>query len=126
MIIVLSIASLLVISILLFVFIKDGYYEYDLIRILPLSIFSMASLVVLLFIPLSRADSRDLVREYHSIKNTIKSQRVGAESIERAALTNKILEINSDLVQAQHYAQSPYTNWFYDTTTGLLDLQPIQ
>lgn len=82
--------------------------------------------LAVILLPLFRIGSRDLVRRYHSVELTIKTQRKGAESIERAALINKMLEINADLADAQYYAQNNWTNWYYDTSTGLLDLTPLQ
>jgi len=80
--------------------------------------------VCLIMIPLKRIESLQLIRKTNSYQNTIQLHReFNVSEIERAALTQKILEINAEIIEAQYWNTTQW-DWWYDDS--VMNIKPIE
>jgi hypothetical protein len=87
------------------------------ILLIPLILF-------LLFWPLAYISSKDSFITYQSTKTVIeKARKSNISEVERAALTNKIIEINSEIASAKYWNKTIFDCLIYDE---FADLEPLK
>jgi hypothetical protein len=79
-----------------------------------------ALFAALLVWPLNYYGTKEEIAEYHAIKATMQEARRGNTSeIERAALTNKIIETNQWVVNAQYWNKTIFDIYIPDEVEQL-------
>ncbi len=108
------------VAILLFIGFKIRSLEFEFAGFIMGALF----FIVLLYLPFARMESRSFVNKYRATEQTLLTQRGQSNSIENAALSLKIIEINQELRGNQYWARSKWVNWFY--VSEILELTPLQ
>lgn len=100
-------------------------HEYDQ-RFGPMlgSIFSIIIFVIMILVMvIQRSSYHSYKDEIESVRQTLKDQRKEG-SLENAALTMKVIEVNKELAGYRYWIKNPWTSWFYHP--GLLEIEPIK
>lgn len=83
-----------------------------------LTFFSSTILIsVLIALPLSRMVDKSFIQEYAAIKDTINSNNFTA--LDRAALTQKVIDINRDIVSKKYYNSTVFDIFIVDEAANL-------
>lgn len=99
---------------------QDGFGFLDSLGWLMLLFGGICTFVIAIAWPMSYADSKAQIYKYEAIKQTIESARSNPlNDIERAALTQKIIDVNTDLASAKYYNNTIFGDAISDDLTNL-------
>jgi len=80
--------------------------------------------MVLILLPVNRADSRVFIDEYSSFVDTLERARQHGDEYEIAAIQTEIVNINREIANAKYWRHSLWTNWFSDP--GIENLEMVK
>jgi hypothetical protein len=80
----------------------------------------LALIVFLIILPLNRIDHYDQIQKYNAIKMTIEeSRKENVSDIERAALINKIADVNKDIASTRYWNDTIFDIYIPDEAAKL-------
>jgi len=130
MITILCLTGVLIVSILMFVVAKvtekysDEHYTMKGVSQILIGVIALLILAVGLSIPISRANDRANVISMTQKYDVIKSRLDSNPEVWDYALTQSVIEYNSEVVSGRYWKNNPWTNVFY--SDGWNDLKLIE
>ena len=82
-----------------------------------------ALLVITIIIPIQRTSVRSYYREYVEVKLSVENLSK-TSGYEKAAIYNKVIDINREIEGHKYYAESPWFDIFYDEI--IFKMKPIR
>lgn len=131
MITILCLTGVLIISILMFVVAKvtekysDEHYTMKGVSQILIGVIALLILAVGLSIPISRANDRANVISMTQKYDVIKSRLDSNPEVWDYALTQSVIEYNSEVVSGRYWKNNPWTNVFYSDEWNDLNLIEI-
>ena len=125
MILILIAAVVLTVGILVFRFIDDDYYVTESLVCFTISTIAGAVLIsALLLIPIKMGTDRNCIVEYNVTKQVLAEYRADAtKDIERAALSQKVIAVNSWIATAKYWNGTTWGIYWLDEAA---ELEPLK